>query len=88
MNIIRTCFVPLLISGSSLVPIGEVIAADSMSSADEWKFSAELYGFLPDVEATTPSGDTIEIDIDDLLSNLDFTLQGMLCCLYLDFQER
>ena len=78
MNIIRTCFISFLVAGSSLVTVCEVIAADSMLSADEWKFSAEIYGFLPDVEATSPSGDTIEIDIDDLLSNLDFTLQGIV----------
>lgn len=53
------------------------MAADAASS-DEWQFSAEIYGFLPDVEATSTSGDSMEIKIDDLLSGLDAYFSGAL----------
>ena len=71
MNFIRTLLISLLMAASSQMIAGQAIAADSMSSADEWEFSAAIYGFLVDVETTSPSGDTIEIDFDTFLDNMD-----------------
>jgi len=78
MNIIRTFFISLLVAASSQMIVGQAIAEDAMSSADEWKFSAAIYGFLVDVETTSPSGDTIAIDFDTFLDNLDLYFSGAL----------
>ena len=44
----------------------------------EWEFVLELYGWLASAEATTAGGRNIELDIDDILDNLDFTLMAVL----------
>ena len=38
----------------------------------------QLYGWLGSVEATSAGGGDIEIDIDDILDNLDFTFMAVL----------
>jgi hypothetical protein len=46
-------------------------AARSDAAPDEWEFVLELYGWLPDIETTTASGDTLELDLETILENLD-----------------
>lgn len=51
----------------------QAVAQDDFSS---WNRGFELYGWLPDIEITTESGTEIDLSIDEILDNLDFTLQG------------
>ena len=53
-----------------------LMPVSGVSAEDEWQFKAELYGWLPDIEATTPSGQDVKIGIDDVLDNLDFPAMG------------
>lgn len=52
-------------------------AADA-PTADEWKFTADLYGFLAGIGGKTGSGDDIDIPFDKILDNLDMTFMGGL----------
>jgi len=49
---------------------------------DGWEWRATIYGWVPDLEATTRfpmgGGDTINVDAKTLLDNLDFTFMGAL----------
>ena len=61
-----------------LFSLFEPAVAGNTSTGDDWQFKAEAYGWLPDIEATTPGGEDIEIPIDDILDNLEFTFMGGL----------
>ena len=48
------------------------------SAADnDWEYKAELYGYFPSIEATLPTDDEIELSVDDIFDNLDFTFLGV-----------
>jgi hypothetical protein len=56
------------------------IAADSAgntATSDDWQFKAQLYGWLPTIEGTLPTGDDIELTIDEIFDYLDFTFMGV-----------
>jgi hypothetical protein len=58
-------------------------AVRAQGTSDQWEWRASLYGWLPDINGKTQfpsggSGPDISIDASQLLSNLDFTLQGAL----------
>lgn len=44
---------------------------------DEWKFKAQVYGWLPTIESTLPNDDDLKLNIDDILDYLDFTFMGV-----------
>ena len=48
----------------------------SAQDSTVWDWGVELYGWLPDIEGTAANGAEIDLPIDDILDNLDFTLQG------------
>lgn len=55
--------------------------ASAATEADEWAFGAAIYGWFPDISGTTAlsqgsGGGDFEIDIEDILANLQFTLMG------------
>ena len=54
------------------------MASRSEAAPDNLEFVLELYGWLASAEATTAGGRDFELDIDDILDNLDFTLMGVL----------
>lgn len=45
---------------------------------DNWQFKVEAYGWLPAIESTLPTGDEINLSLDDILDNLDFTFMGLI----------
>jgi opacity protein-like surface antigen len=51
------------------------LAADS-GAADQWKFSANLYGFIAGIGGKTTGGDDIDVPFDTLLENLELTFMG------------
>jgi hypothetical protein len=57
-------------------PAAATDATDNTTASDDWQFKAEAYGWLPDIEGTLPTGDDIEIPLDKILDNLDFTFMG------------
>ncbi len=65
--------------------LGVVLAISSMSApaddaADEWQFSATLYGWFPDIGGqtrfTSGGAGTIDVDISTILDHLKMTFQG------------
>lgn len=60
-------------------PFGSTVADSPVNTTtnDDWQFKAELYGWLPTIEGTLPTGDDIEITIDEIIDNLDFTFMGV-----------
>ena len=52
-------------------------AAGNRTKSDDWQFKAEAYGWLPTIEGTLRTGDDIEITLDEILDNLDFTFMGV-----------
>lgn len=53
----------------------ESIAAPTYDSPVEgWKFGLELYAWLPGIATETSGGLEVELELDDILDNLNFTL--------------
>lgn len=60
-----------------------VHAQQNAGGTDSWQFGASIYGWFPDISGRTsfsqPGGDNdFTIDIEDILDNLEFTLQGSI----------
>jgi hypothetical protein len=58
-----------------------VSAQQGAGPNDAWQFGLSIYGWFPDIAGqtnfTTPSGSSeFEIDIEDILDNLEFTMMG------------
>jgi len=52
-------------------------AAGSTTTSDDWQFKVQAYGWLPTIEGTLPTGNDIELSIDDIFDNLDMTFMGV-----------
>ena len=61
------------------IPPGSTAAGDAVNTAtsDDWQFKAQAYGWLPTIEGTLPTDDDVELKIDEILDNLDFTFMGV-----------
>jgi hypothetical protein len=64
--------------GALLLP-----AAASAQSADDWRFNAIIYGYLPSIGGTTTfprtgASDSATVDADKILGNLKFAFMGTL----------
>jgi len=63
--------------GATLLSNG---AAMAQSTADDWKFHAIIYGYLPDIGGTTTfpagTGSSINVDANTILDHLKFTFMG------------
>lgn len=53
-------------------------ASHSEAAPDDLEFVLELYGWLASAEIITAGGGDVEIGIDDILDNLDFTFMAVL----------
>jgi hypothetical protein len=51
-------------------------ATDDRTADNGWRYKAEAYGWLPTIESTLPTGDELELDIEDILDYLEFTFMG------------
>jgi len=56
---------------------GTVTAQDAPPK-DGWQFYVDLYGWMPSINVETASGSKSEIDFDDILDNLQFTVMAGL----------
>lgn len=59
------------------------LAQQAAGDSDTWQFGVSIYGWFPDIAGQTAftqpgGGDDFEIDIDNILDNLKFTLMGTL----------
>jgi len=52
-------------------------AAGNTTTSDDWQFKAEVYGWLPTIDGTLPTGDDIEITLDEIFDNLAMTFLGV-----------
>ncbi len=50
--------------------------AEETAQKDGWQFGANIYMWMPTIGGKTASGDTIEINFDDILKDLEFTYMG------------
>ena len=51
-------------------------AAEETAQKDGWQFGAYIYMWMPTIGGKSDSGDTIEINFDDILKDLEFTYMG------------
>jgi len=63
------------------LPLQGLAQEDGAPATAEWSFSASLYGWFPDLKGDTrfgqaPGGGSVEVPIDTILDNLEFTFQG------------
>ena len=73
---------PLAILIMALLASTGALAQQPESQAESWQFGVSIYGWFPNISGTTAfsppgGGNDFEIDVDDILDNLEFTLMGM-----------
>lgn len=51
-------------------------AVAPVSAQDHWEWSAEIYAWMPEINATTASGSDATLDFDSILSDLNFTFMA------------
>jgi hypothetical protein len=59
------------------------LAQQPASQDESWQFGVSIYGWFPDITGQTAftqpgGGSDFEIDVDDILKDLEFTMMGML----------
>ena len=52
-------------------------AAGTTQTSDGWQFKVQAYGWLPTIEGTLPTGNDIELTIDEIFDYLDMTFMGV-----------
>lgn len=45
--------------------------------ASDWKYKTEVYLYLPEIQATLPTDDDIELPVDEIFDNLEATFLGV-----------
>jgi hypothetical protein len=73
-NMVKVCLFAL-IGLVTAVLITQPVAAEETSS-DSWKFSAEIYAWMPSIKGETTVGKDIDISFSDIVDNLDFAYMG------------
>ncbi|MCJ7483675.1 MAG: hypothetical protein MUO31_12005, partial [Thermodesulfovibrionales bacterium] len=53
-----------------------IAAAEEPAQKDGWQFGANIYMWMPTIGGKSANGDTIEINFDDILKDLEFTYMG------------
>jgi hypothetical protein len=49
----------------------------AMSADNEWEYKAEAYVYFPAIQTTLFTGDELELDVEDIFSNLEMTFLGL-----------
>lgn len=52
------------------------VPAQEFEKANDWQFYANLYGWMPNIYGKSATDTKIEIDLDDILDNLEFTVMS------------
>lgn len=66
----------MLMAGGDIVPVEPVVVEETVS--DEWKYTASINGWLPNMRIVTAQGPVINITLDDILKNLNLTVMSTL----------
>ena len=53
-------------------------SATDINTSDDWRFKAEVYGWLPTIKGELATGDEIELGLNDIFDHLDMTFLGVL----------
>jgi opacity protein-like surface antigen len=53
-----------------------IAAAEEPAQKDGWQFGANIYMWMPTIGGKSTNGDTIEINFDDILKDLEFFYMG------------
>jgi len=74
---------PLAVLIMTLLASTGALAQQSGSQTESWQFGVSIYGWFPEITGQTAftqdgSNSEFEIDADDILDNLKFTLMGMI----------
>lgn len=64
----------LVLAGGDIAPV-EPVVETAVEDTNTWKNEVTIYGWLPDISATTPLGDS-SIDASDIIDNLKMTFMG------------
>lgn len=64
----KKCLAPLVFV---LLMAGAASASAQEKSADQWQYDFEVYGWMPQLNIATVTGDEITLTLKDLLQNLD-----------------
>jgi hypothetical protein len=77
----RIFSLPLAVLMVLLLASTGVLAQQPASEIEPWQFGVSIYGWFPDIKGQTSfsqpgGGSDFEIDIDNILDSLDFTLMG------------
>ncbi len=67
---------PLFLSLPILWTAPGLAAAKEEAHGDDWEFEVAVYGWGAEIDAETHAGDTIEIDLHDILDDLEFTFMS------------
>lgn len=69
----------LIMTALSLFTAVTAVNATEQESTqmDKWQFFAQINGYLPDIKGKTAGGNDIEIDLDTIIDNLNFTFMGI-----------
>jgi opacity protein-like surface antigen len=59
-----------------LVTVMPARAAEETAQKDGWKFGANIYMWMPNIEGKTAAGDSFKLTFDDILEDLQFVYMG------------
>ena len=76
----RIFSLPLAVLMVLLLASTGVLAQQPASEIEPWQFGVSIYGWFPDIKGQTSfsqagGSSDFEIDVDNILDNLDFTLR-------------
>jgi hypothetical protein len=61
-----------------LLVTGLPAMASETTSKNEWQFDGTVYAWLPTITSDVSSGGEIDLSINDIVDNLNFTFMGLL----------
>lgn len=56
--------------------VSVVTAQETTETNSGWQFGASIYGWFPDISGQTTDGSGFQVDIEQILENLEFTMMG------------
>jgi hypothetical protein len=67
-----------LAAGAMLLMTAMSVTAAAADGPDQWEYDAMIYLWAPGIDATTETGDDIDISLDDIINDLDIAFMGTL----------
>jgi hypothetical protein len=73
-NMLKVCLFALIGLATALLITQPVVAEET--SSDSWKFSADIYSWMPSVKGERTNGKDLDVSFSEILDNLDFAYMG------------